>query len=51
MTAFLVKACTNCGGDVHRLDEIDGEEWRCLQCGRALDVRAAVALLAERKAA
>jgi len=51
MTAILVKACANCGGDVTCLEEIDGLECRCLQCGRALDLNAAQALIVQRKKA
>jgi len=51
MTGILVKACTNCGGDVNCLEEIDGPEARCLQCGRSMDVKVAVSLLGSRKTA
>ena len=49
MAAILVKACTNCGGDVNRWEEIDGYEYRCIQCGRPMDVAAALTLLEQRR--
>ena len=45
MTGILVKACTNCGGDVNCLEEIDGLECRCLQCGRPMEAKVALSLL------
>ena len=51
MTAILVKACANCGGDVNRWEEIDGLEYRCLQCGRSMDMNAASVLLEQRRTA
>jgi hypothetical protein len=34
------RACQHCGGDAY-LDVLDGPEWRCLQCGRAVPTEAA----------
>jgi PHP family Zn ribbon phosphoesterase len=41
--SFMSGACEKCGGDGF-LDQTDGPEWRCLQCGRP--IRAAMRELA-----
>jgi hypothetical protein len=30
-----MNACLRCGGAAY-LEDLDGEEWRCLQCGRTV---------------
>ncbi len=51
MAAILVKACAYCGGDVNRWEEIDGLEYRCIQCGRQMDPAAALTLIDQRRTA
>ncbi len=51
MAAILVKACTNCGGDVSCWEELDGLEYRCIQCGRPMDTSAALTLIDQRRTA
>ncbi len=36
---YRLKACVRCRGDAY-LDADDGSEWRCLQCGRRVDLEA-----------
>jgi len=41
---FRLRACTRCSGDAY-VDFSDYEpEWRCLQCGRAVQPEASVSL-------
>ena len=38
--SFRVRSCQRCGGDAY-LDIGDDREWRCLQCGRVVNLPAA----------
>ncbi|MNC98950.1 hypothetical protein D3C83_170670 [compost metagenome] len=31
--SLVMRACPRCGGAAY-LEELDGQEWRCLQCAR-----------------
>ncbi len=34
----LAVRCQRCGGNPYLEETLDGEEWRCLQCGRLVPV-------------
>ena len=45
-----MNACPRCGGAAY-YDELDGEEWRCLQCARTVPAPQAEAVKKTQQAA
>lgn len=35
---FYFKGCTKCHGDLHLEEDVYGSFYKCLQCGRIVDV-------------
>jgi hypothetical protein len=36
-TVWMLKACPRCGGDLHRVQYLEGAAVKCLQCAREWD--------------
>jgi hypothetical protein len=48
--SLIMNACPRCGGAAY-LEDLDGQEWRCLQCARTIPQPAILARVRSRNAA